>query len=375
MITSYSICSAVLYFNIAILLVYALRRNTVFLAKYSVNTLIIITILGLIRVFLPFDTDYAFVIRSDEFIPWLENEILAKELLGYTVSQIIIFLWIMGAICVLLYYVATVLKEVKQWNAYENVCPEDYLPVIHELCAENVEVVVSPLIDMPQCLGLVKPRIYLPDSNYSEHELRYILLHEMQHIKSRDSHIKLFYMILTALFWWNPIMYIFGKELDRILELRCDDKVISAMSMEEKIAYLEIMLTVQKSLNPSIPHYNSLYAFIDPEEDLTQRFKLIATHHKKSKRAFITVVIVAMLVFTLSYFFIIQPYTAPNMGESVGTFSITADNAYLVQISADMYCVKFYDEKSNNSQPMILTPDKLLSEPFSQLEIREIEEE
>ena len=375
MITPYSFAIATIFFSVAMLFVFALRRNTVFLVKYSVNTLIIITILCFIRLIFPIDVASKFIIRSDEWLPYLEKEILGKEFLGITIGQMLLFVWIAGGIYTLIRSAITVYKEMKYFYDLEDAGAEDYLPIINELCPSSVKIVVSPLIDTPQCIGLPKPCIYLPDKKFSEYELRYILLHEMQHIKSHDSYIKLFYMILKAIFWWNLVVRFFAKDLDRILELRCDDRVISAMSMEEKITYIRMLQKMKESLNPNMPYYNSLYTFVNPEDDLKQRAKLIAVHHRKTKRAFATIVVGALLVFVSSYFVIVQPANFPDMEENNEIMVITAENAYLIQVNEDTYYLQCNDANYDNTQPIVIPKEGLTVEPFSQLEIREIEEE
>ena len=61
-----------------------------------------------------------------------------------------------------------------------------------------------------------------------------ILQHEFCHVKGNDLLIKLFYNLLLVIFWWNPLTYRFRKELDNLLELRCDLRITKDMNEWEK---------------------------------------------------------------------------------------------------------------------------------------------
>ena len=77
-------------------------------------------------------------------------------------------------------------------------------------------------------------------------QFRIVLRHERQHIVSGDSWVKLFYMVLAAALWWNPVVHIFREKLDDILEYRCDQAVLKGSSETERIIYTETLLTVAR---------------------------------------------------------------------------------------------------------------------------------
>ena len=68
--------------------------------------------------------------------------------------------------------------------------------------------------------------IFLPDENMTENDLNYILAHELVHIKKYHSADKLFAEILTVIQWFNPIVYLYKKELTAQHELAADSELI-----------------------------------------------------------------------------------------------------------------------------------------------------
>ena len=126
--------------------------------------------------------------------------------------------------------------------------------------------------------GIKSACIYLPDLLYTDQELHLIFKHELQHFKSRDILIKLFYCSLLAIFWWNPIVHRFQRELEWLLELRCDMNVTKKLNKLERIAYLEIILRTLR-LNTGTQHIDMALAsqLAQNETDLfiRQRFELV----------------------------------------------------------------------------------------------------
>ena len=45
---------------------------------------------------------------------------------------------------------------------------------------------------------------------------------QIEHIKLHDTFIKILLLLVSAIFWWNPLMYILRKDIDQMLELRCE---------------------------------------------------------------------------------------------------------------------------------------------------------
>ena len=110
---------------------------------------------------------------------------------------------------------------------------------------------VVPGIPIPFVAGLFLHTIYLPELNVSDKWLELILVHERQHIRSRDSWIKLFYSVLKSAFWWIEPFQAFGEDLDALLEIWCDRRVLASLEEDEKDEYVRMMLEMAKWTIPS----------------------------------------------------------------------------------------------------------------------------
>ena len=57
-------------------------------------------------------------------------------------------------------------------------------------------------------------------------EVEHIMKHELTHIKSRHSYDVFFLELLHVLFWWNPLIYLYKKELRQVHEYLADAMVL-----------------------------------------------------------------------------------------------------------------------------------------------------
>lgn len=93
----------------------------------------------------------------------------------------------------------------------------------------------------PFILGLVRPRIYLP-SAMDPDDVPYVLAHERAHLKRHDHWWKALGYALTAVYWFDPLVWAAYALLGRDMELACDERAIRDMDGPGKKRYSEILL-------------------------------------------------------------------------------------------------------------------------------------
>ena len=82
--------------------------------------------------------------------------------------------------------------------------------------------------DGPMTWGLVKPVILLPRDSiaWPRERLQAVLLHELAHVRRRDSLSQTLSLIACALYWPNPLIWIGARTMRRDAEIAADDAVI-----------------------------------------------------------------------------------------------------------------------------------------------------
>ena len=95
-------------------------------------------------------------------------------------------------------------------------------------------------------LGVVRPRIYLPET-LGEKERAYILRHEEMHIKRKDHILRLLGFLALCVHWFNPLVWAAFLLLTRDMEMACDEAVLKEQgtdSAEFKKAYSASLLSL-----------------------------------------------------------------------------------------------------------------------------------
>lgn len=374
-ITVYSVVISVVFFNVALIAAFLMRRSNTFLARHTLSFLLLMVVLGIVRLLTPIDFDKAFVVRSYQVIPAIED-FFARPIVGIiTVGSLLLLIWLAGTVVLL---ARDIFKQIHFVHTSHNYPPSDRRDLI-DLAGEygsNFGLLVSSSISRPYTAGLFRPTIYLPDIELPEESWRTILRHEVQHIHSHDEAKKLFFLAIQALFWWNPLAHISRKEIDTILELQCDARVTAGMSKEEVDAYLDLLKTLkERKADRRIPIGAS--AMVWDHKELEARFAVLEnTGSLGRKRPHAIVYILLFSAFLLSYFVIVQPVrfaSSENILEdtSVSDFNaIDVDAAY----SSEMYIVfenSEYHLYVNGVAASVVSEENLSKPPFNTLPILE----
>ena len=104
---------------------------------------------------------------------------------------------------------------------------------------------------MPVVWGLLRSRMRLPAEavDWSVQQQQSVLLHELAHIKRRDTMAQLLTQIACALHWFNPLMWFAAWRLGVERERACDDLVLA--SGVRPSAYAGHLLDVVTGLSPA----------------------------------------------------------------------------------------------------------------------------
>jgi len=368
-VSVYSFASSLLFFNIGLLLISRLRRSTAFLVKNSTTALMLLLLLSIIRILLPLDLSSAFVIQSKKILPLLQKILNVSVWNGISIISILGGIWGIGIIMVIISATYNFVVERKKLRSYKTVKSEQVNRVVKETFANQaVVVVISPEVEIPRVTGLVNAYIYIPPLSVTDDELRLILLHEFRHIKGGDIYIKLFYILLKAIFWWNPVVHMFQYEVENMLELRCDMATTKMMSNEVRFAYLETILKVIKQskierVNCSVNTATLINANI---QGITkQRFEVVLNRMENTKKGIkIVSMILICLAFVCSYFVIMQPVYFPPLEEIAGHIEITTDNAYIIITEDDI--IELFVE---NEPYSIITYKEMETAPYNKLQV------
>ena len=93
----------------------------------------------------------------------------------------------------------------------------------------------------PFTLGILRPRIYLPDSLRGAVR-QAVLLHEQTHIRRGDPLTKPLFYAAVCLHWFNPLAWLAFRGFERDMEAACDEAAVQGRPLPERNAYCETLL-------------------------------------------------------------------------------------------------------------------------------------
>ena len=109
----------------------------------------------------------------------------------------------------------------------------------------QVQIYINDGIKVPITYGVLRPKIII-QSQVLENDnlLKYIIIHEMIHIKKFDiifTHVK---NLIACLYWYNPFVLLASSYMENDLELLCDKLVIQSVgdTVEHRKEYCLSML-------------------------------------------------------------------------------------------------------------------------------------
>ena len=112
----------------------------------------------------------------------------------------------------------------------------------------RVEVLLHEALPGPMTCGVVHPVIVLPRDaeNWNREDLNRAIVHELEHVRRRDSVSGCLARVAGAVYWFHPMVWIAWRRLVLEAERSCDDAVLR---YSEGTAYAEQLVVLAKRLS------------------------------------------------------------------------------------------------------------------------------
>lgn len=132
------------------------------------------------------------------------------------------------------------------------------IDILYHRCLEEagihkaIPVYHTAFLRSPVMAGLLRPCIFLPDHltrEYREPELRYMLLHELQHYKHKDILAGYLMNLTEIVYWFNPVVRYMLKEMRIDREIACDSSVLKLLKTEDYEAYGNTLINYAEKLS------------------------------------------------------------------------------------------------------------------------------
>ena len=174
----------------------------------------------------------------------------AKLQIEITWEMILIALWLMGMVVMLMQMGISSVRLKKRLKSTRSV-PAGWQRIIDELRTElrlkrRVRVVMIKGFPSPALSTGVHPVVILPEEMLDKDDdaVRFALLHEMTHIRRGDHIVSLLLLLLRAVYWFNPVVWLMEKQMRLDMETACDSRLVRPMNAADKKRYAGTVLSM-----------------------------------------------------------------------------------------------------------------------------------
>lgn len=230
-----------------------------------------------------------------------------KPSIIYFIEQIGSIVWV-GIMTILILYIITtyVIFKIKIRNEIKLEDKETIL--ILKRCRKlmniklDIPVLQSKVVSTPCIFGIVKPVILFPKemaNKLSAEDKKYIFMHELVHFKRKDNLLSMIFIILTIIYWFNPIIYLAFKKVKVECEISCDATALSYVRAKERKDYGRAIVNLIQYV--SLKDIKPWISGSANKSDMKKRIIMISKFKRNTSIKVISGVLVAMFVGAIAF--------------------------------------------------------------------------
>lgn len=137
----------------------------------------------------------------------------------------------------------------------------------------------TDMLQSPMITGIFRPTLYIPESDLTPNEQSLILEHELVHYRRGDIVFKWLIMAVKCIHWFNPIVYVLARYIERECEASCDFKATRSMSDADKKQYMHTLVDMIERETTSLSFGAQMSA-----EKSGLKLRIRAVKHKSGSR-------------------------------------------------------------------------------------------
>lgn len=200
----------------------------------------------------------------------------------------------------------------------------------------KLPVYLTKNISSPCLYGLPgRQAVYIPeDVAENEEKVRHILTHEYCHYKHRDVFWSMLRCVLTAVYWFHPLVWVAAVLSKQDCELACDEAALKILGEDERIAYGKTLVSlINRKTKPSDIVCTATTMTVG-SEGIKERIRRIADKPRRLAAVLLLVLMVVSIIVTFTF---TKPKEYPE-----GVYLLEGEGAKTV--TTECFQVTFPDE-------------------------------
>lgn len=145
----------------------------------------------------------------------------------------------------------------------------------------DIPIYSTAFLKSPVIVGLFRPGIYIPIhliSNYHAKDMRYMILHELQHYKHKDALANYVMNLAGILYWFNPVVWYALKEMRNDKEVACDTSVLKMLEPDNYEDYGNTLIDFAEKI--SLTPFPFAVGLSGSKKQIERRISNIASYEK-----------------------------------------------------------------------------------------------
>ena len=172
-------------------------------------------------------------------------------------EMLLLVIWIGGMIAMLIMLTISFLRlnEIRRSSA---ALQNTHILALYRSClreagiSRDIPLRTAVFLTSPVIAGFIRPCIYLPPHLISEEhpdDIRYMLLHELQHYRHKDALVNNLMNAAKVLYWFNPFVWFAFKEMQGDREAACDSAVLQMLDRAEYEKYGHTLINYAEKIS------------------------------------------------------------------------------------------------------------------------------
>ena len=144
------------------------------------------------------------------------------------------------------------MRELKNYGP----CSDENILALSASCQSRLGLSGSLLIletdnrKSPSVYRLIRPKLLMPagiGTRLTDAELEYVILHELAHLKRKDTAVNCLISIMRIIHWFNPVLWVAFSRWRQDSEIACDAYVLSRIGADRAGDYGRVIIKLLES--------------------------------------------------------------------------------------------------------------------------------
>lgn len=250
-----------------------------------------------------------------------ENSKISGTKQNITIYEILPILWVLGmSMSAIMLLLGNILlnRRVNQALKLE----DSTVRLILMKCKRRLQITKKIEIRLqsrnvsPCIYGIRTPKILVSEEflQNSNEVIENVFLHELSHYKRKDMLTNYILLMMTAIHWFNPLVYGFFKKIRQEMELATDEIALSRMEEQEKKQYGRTLIDLLQTYETE-KVATKLLCMTDDNKNMERRIRKIKLSTKLKQYKLSILVFTMVMVLGIASMFVLKPTSFASTNE------------------------------------------------------------